>query len=503
MSQQRFIIDFTWNPKQGGVKLLEMGDFFRSSFEGLDKLRKTQEKMPIKKEYLAELKNQYPESVYLEDQSMPGSGRVRIHDFKAERESKSVYKKAEEAWFTATYTGSDPQAFLTLLLSCAAMPKYPLQRHLLFSLSGIRLDYATKLQLEHLLATNKTNFTLLHYVSGGLTTACVDKVAFHQFCQGSKLIPDTLLVDLNKPDFNAIEKFFAENPNDYFIIKPTNESCGRGLKLVSKEQLIPSLLNLTDTESWKEFKPQAEENPYWAYHKKNKAPFLLIQTFHPSQAITVKEKAYYPTGRVIIDASFSQQKPPNLKFVDGYWKLPGQEITNSSQLTTEAVVSKVDDHKISSAPIDEKDWQQIITQIADEFTPLLAEMSKTSTEQVAETLQKSSTPYQAYATKIIKKQLGNGICFSEEEKPIHRFITSVEDYFAKLRYGSVNSLDLFEYFRCAAAGISQENAAWVVDKRFESFGCSWMNLFAHQLHSTSQKTNLIDKNQPTPETLGI
>lgn len=139
-----------------------------------------------------------------------------------------------------------------------------------------------------------------------------------------------------------IENTF-EPPADipFFIIKPMNESLGKGVMLVPSEN-IQALLQALKTNS--RFSASVGDIDHY-YGKKDKK--VLIQRFYPGNAIQYLGKTYCPTGRAVF-AVVKKEDSLAVDILDIFWKLPLTPLLNNIPAKDSSVSYAGRDSKIKS-----------------------------------------------------------------------------------------------------------------------------------------------------------
>jgi hypothetical protein len=353
-TQYSFIIDFSFDGEK--LTIFELGDFFTSSLDRLDKLRSEEGKAPLKEEYMAQLRSANPDAIYLDAEVFPSTS-ISFHDF-----SNNHYEK---------YRCHGGEITIEALLKYRGLlgQHQKLNRPVIAS-----LHFLPSISTRATLATlTNDKFKLLNYPQGVLREAARDKTVFHAFTNESSLCPNTVLLDLRCDDILVnLNAFFEENKATHYVIKPTSLTQGMGVSIVTQAEakiLIQKLHRATrdcsiDVGFWSTIFAQANY-------------FALLQTCVPSKEIIFENKPYRPTGRAVITATFNDEHAlPVLTCLGGYWELPKESVKES--FTTSSLVSP-DGHYDDCIiiPIDPIDWCKINEEINHQLPSILLEMYTT------------------------------------------------------------------------------------------------------------------------------
>lgn len=371
-----FVLDFTYDGQK--VKALEMGDFFKSGLTGLNRLRQQEKKQSIEEEYLQRLEKRYSQAIYLEDESSPFTRALTFHDFTNGNSARCNFKR--------------DSLIPSLLYSRAQLGSQTyFEKPLVVSLTTTAFPPTYRIPLANLLKEQQNTFDILNYPEGVLIDACQDKVVFHRFMKETDLCPPTILIDLTNSDLTELNRFIAINASSHYVVKPTNLSMGRGVEVLEQgEKLVTFVKRLQQiTERSSHRYENSELISEWTYaivHKQS--PFAIIQSCCPSKEIAIDTHTYRPTGRVVIEATFSEDPSslPTLDFLGSYWKFPK---TCSDSISTTSLKSHVDeDSKITV--IAEEDWQEIEAQLNLQLPQVLSRLYSTDFDKLADHF--TSTP---------------------------------------------------------------------------------------------------------------
>lgn len=164
--------------------------------------------------------------------------------------------------------------------------------------------------------------------------------------KGDKLLMNQLLMSderLKKirPMWNCYLKHYDKElvgqikrdiPTDIFVIKPLRSTRGKGVLIVSKEELGPTLeYILTENKEILKKNPDASFS-HWA---RDTCDGFIIEEFAESDPVVMKElnnQAYDATMRVVF-ALIYHKKKIGIAFFGGYWKLPQKSLFELGTLT--------------------------------------------------------------------------------------------------------------------------------------------------------------------------
>ena len=371
-TQYNFIIDFSFDGEK--LTIFELGDFFTSSLNRLDKLRQMENKVPLHKEYMAQLKSIYPNAIYLNTRGRS----ISFHDLSTDHEEHYSFRSKQAIEKLLIYRGKLGQT-------------QEFKRPIIASLEGL-----PSIDDRAFLATlTNESFQLLNYPKGVLREAARDKIVFHAFTTDSPLCPKTLLLDLRDDDFSLhLDTFFKQHQASHYVIKPTDLTLSLGVSIVTQDEarlLIQKLHLRIRIDS-------SVDVGDWAASFCQGNYFVLVQTCVPSKILIFKNKPYRPTGRAIMRAIFNEENSyPVLSCLGQYWELPERSVSES--FSSSSLVSPGDDDNCIILPIDDIDWHKINQEINRHLPSVLLRMHITSLDQLAQKFQFSSA-MQAYATYL-------------------------------------------------------------------------------------------------------
>jgi hypothetical protein len=126
------------------------------------------------------------------------------------------------------------------------------------------------------------------------------------------------------------EDFVPPSNIPFFIIKPMNESLGKGVLLVANEDLLALLKAL---KMGSDFLKQVGDIGYYRTESKGK---VLIQRFYPGKTIVHQGQSYFPTARAVF-AVVKQNDDLVADIIDIFWKLPIHSIQSDLPTASESV----------------------------------------------------------------------------------------------------------------------------------------------------------------------
>lgn len=371
--QYPFIIDFSFDGKN--ITVFESGDFYTSSMNRLDRLRKTEGQAPLKDEYLKKLQRTHPHALSIHVEIFPSTS-ISFHDFSSGHQEtyQAPLHTIEELLISIGQLSKDEKIKQSILITLEYLP-----------------SINTRVSLANLV---NDSFKLLNYPLGVLREAARDKIVFHSFIKKAPLCPPSILIDLREDSFHPLECFFKAHASSHYVIKPPALTLGMGVTVLAESEVIPFISNLCA--ALRGGDPKGFEE--WMTSFAQGGHFALIQTCIPSKILMFEDKPYHPTGRAVITATFNDiHSPPELSFLGKYWELPTTAAEGT--LSTSSSVSPVDD-ACTILPIEDADWDIIVAEINKHFPPILKRMRETPLEELAEQFQ-SSPAMQAYATDVL------------------------------------------------------------------------------------------------------
>jgi hypothetical protein len=428
-----FVVDFTWNNDR--LAILEMGDYYRSCISGLDHLRKMEGKGPFDEEIKASTKTKYPDAICLYDKSTEWSCAIDLHDF--------------HRGMSSSYNMKNLYPIKRLLEARAALPDTIQPLRGMVAALGLRLglEIHEAIHLESILEASQ-HFCLLNYPSGGLYYSCINKVAFHLFNHGSNIVPATCLVDLCDFDKNRVNEFLEKFRDKQFVIKPTDQSQGRGVVVKTREEILGFLSRLNDYRCRRIRTGTGMRNDYW-YDATDR--FLLLQTCCPSKKL---QSSYHPTGRLVMRAKYSDKNVlSKIEYLGGYWKLPAGI---SEEPSTRSIVSDVkDDDEPNVAGMDQEDWTAITQAMDENFSPILTKMFCTSAFEMAQQFAQHTDPVmQRYGKHQYQALINSNVAETPSiENKLSKLSAAGIACFEELDYGSPGSMGNRNHFVSAALGL--------------------------------------------------
>jgi len=181
-----------------------------------------------------------------------------------------------------------------------------------------------------------------------------------------------------RPKFKLYEKQYSPNLarniiNDLdceiFVIKPTNASRGNGIIMVDKKQLDQTLyLILQDKKALENY----HGDPSYSYWRLDHNPLFIVEEFTPSKSITVNNKNYDPTMRVIFMLC-NNAGSMDITFFDAYWKLPTHSLEHQGPFT-EKHKSHIGTLSPSSALVTHEDFLHVQAHLCNLLPKLYTKM---------------------------------------------------------------------------------------------------------------------------------
>lgn len=458
-----FIVDFTWN--NGHFCMLELGEYFRSSLAGLDEVRKAGGKCELDEEIKVARKKRYPDAVYFEGETSSWFSMVTIEDL-----TSGLFSK---------YNTKQMHTVKQLLYARMTQALQQPLRSLVVTL-GTKLGFslAEFIALESALE-KKTDCCMLDFPTGGLYFSCIDKVVFSLLNQESSAVPATRLIDLSNFDHQHAQHFIQQCSETHFVIKPVSKSCAMGVKVLSKEEILPFLTRLHNNRRTHSTRFTTIYDNYWHYEKDQ---FLLLQSCCPSQK---NQDGYRPTGRAVIRATLSAggELLP-LEYLGAYWELPK---TNSEILCTESVVlaESWECNTPCVTSIDQHDWCAITKAMDAQLSPLIKKMFHTSTKTLLQLFAQDADPVmQLYGAKEFSSAI-------PANKPDEVLCAGLACY-EVLTYGTPHSEENRAHLVAAVMGLLSTPAQFNYSSLQQAFKLQY------DLVSVSNACTLF-----TPKTLGV
>ncbi len=161
-----------------------------------------------------------------------------------------------------------------------------------------------------------------------------------KFKMSQQLTTDERLIKL-KPKWNAYPKVFSKElvqqilqdiPSNILVIKPIKSTRGKGVIIIEKDDLEPTLKYILTEE-----KVNLDNNPDPSYNHwgHDHCDGFIVEEFiesDPVKAPHLDNKLYDPTMRVVFALVYHQKKM-NVIFFEGNWKLPKKSLSESGTLT--------------------------------------------------------------------------------------------------------------------------------------------------------------------------
>lgn len=162
----------------------------------------------------------------------------------------------------------------------------------------------------------------------------------------------------------SAKEIIKEFKCDYYVIKPACGTMGRGVFIVSRNELAKTLkYTLRLYNSKKKSRNIDSRFKSWV---DDKSKLCLVQEFVGSKIIQVDGKLYEPTMRLIFILCYDNCVP-KIEILGGYWKIPNVSLDEKCDLTMKLKSGTSHETK---AEIDPEDYQKV-TKILQEFMPRL------------------------------------------------------------------------------------------------------------------------------------
>jgi hypothetical protein len=143
-------------------------------------------------------------------------------------------------------------------------------------------------------------------------------------------------------------------PSQFYVIKPLNAAKGYGVLIVDKKELdLVLYLILQDKTHLKEKRGDVSFT-HWMNDKNDS---FLIEEFVASKTLTIDDKPYDPTLRIVF-VLYNDAGKEHVVFLDGYWKLPEKALTTKGSMTEKHKSHITESHQ-SSAAVDKTDFDQV------------------------------------------------------------------------------------------------------------------------------------------------
>lgn len=412
-----FIVDFTLD-EQGRFIILELGEINNSKLSG-NKALLNPGGNSIREQYRDFLLARSPRTP---TKIIIGNAASYIGISSFDINERRLFKSAFP--FHLRQDKADIEIVIPFLITMALRDKQKTFRDVLLQPSRLAdQDLSKRIAIELLLARisatqSKTASTKFLMLPLALHAACKNKKNLHRYMQDSIIYPKTFCGRLAPLDRIALANFLSNSDHDFFVLKPTNGSCGHGVVVLHKIKILNYLDNIINGYCI---------DPFWRQEENRKAYFLL-QECRPSKKITVGTEQYRPTGRLVFaydDSDITTTGP--LKFLGSYWKLPA--LPAADEYSTESLVSRISSRSPTSkspisAVIAEEDLLIILEQFYQHFLPVYEQMLKDTSSALA---RYKRTIGKEILSRIdyIFTRLGN---YEEQTKAIISFINALSCY---------------------------------------------------------------------------
>ncbi len=203
------------------------------------------------------------------------------------------------------------------------------------------------------------------YVNSKINTVNIlNDDEFGKYCPKFKILKRLDMCDVSGYAQKSAKEIIEEFKCDYYVIKPACGTMGKGVFIVSKEELAKTLKYTLRLYSSKK-RPQ-NINPRFKSWADDKNDLCLVQEFVGSKIIQVGEKLYEPTMRLIFILCFDNCVP-KIEILGGYWKIPNISLDENGDLTQKLKSGTSHETK---AEISTEDYQKV-TKILQDFMPRL------------------------------------------------------------------------------------------------------------------------------------
>ncbi|ARG98072.1 hypothetical protein [Legionella micdadei] len=213
------------------------------------------------------------------------------------------------------------------------------------------------------------------YLEQGKNSQLVFDGAIDTFylCDRNKRIFNTLL-DLNglKPiqpetwfyQLDSAEPFIPPSNIPFFIVKPMQESLGKGVMLVANKEL-PALLEALKTGA-----NYAKDVGDIDYYARSKNRGILIQQFCPGKLIQHNGKLFRPTARAVF-AVVREGNQTYIDILDIFWKLPKTAVQSETPIPEQSVsYSGNSNQVISQISVEKSTYQAIESALREKLMAL-------------------------------------------------------------------------------------------------------------------------------------
>ncbi len=176
----------------------------------------------------------------------------------------------------------------------------------------------------------------------------------------------------NDPDISMFKPLFKAYPKQYtlelasqivkdlgcsmFVIKPVDASLGRGIIMVTRDELNATLkLIFKDFKRFNKYQLDDYSYGYWTRdHNKN----FIVEEFATSKTIYVNDKPYDPTMRVVFVIS-NNGGCISTTFLASYWKLPDKNLDQEGTFTDKHKSHVTYKSLVGSAEVEKKDFDHV------------------------------------------------------------------------------------------------------------------------------------------------
>jgi hypothetical protein len=200
---------------------------------------------------------------------------------------------------------------------------------------------------------------------------------------------------------NIAQKIIKEIPSAYYVIKPIDSCCGKGVIFVEQKGLAHALYLILNpikiTSSKKDYQ-------FW---KKYRKKYFLVESFEQSQPTIMKGKHYDATMRVVFSMAYDGSHI-SIDFFDAYWKLPEKALEDNGSFV-EKHKSHVRIDMRSAVEVDRETYQ-VVTDTLRRILPTIyfkmIVMSNTPKllQQLSKKIHGSSTDIYAYKASLCQKR---------------------------------------------------------------------------------------------------
>ncbi|MFH1831565.1 MAG: hypothetical protein ABH827_02065 [bacterium] len=198
------------------------------------------------------------------------------------------------------------------------------------------------------------------------TVKLLDDDEFRNYCPKFKVLKRIKQVDplayagyVHKTAQEILKEFNC----DCYVIKPIADTMGRGVSIIPKDELGDALYSVLSLTAGKQGKIAGKKIDRFAkYWQKNRNNTCLIEEFAHSKIISVEDKLYDPTMRLIFILCYDNHVP-KIEILGGYWKIPN--VALNDVLGDFTVKHKSGTSHETKANIDPKDYRIVTSQFKD------------------------------------------------------------------------------------------------------------------------------------------